>query len=142
LIALPLTVPLIPSVDAGDESVILPLSFDPDWVQLRVKVPVYAPLYCPFHFPDRPLLLDAVAVGVTVAVVVALADEVGVLALVLLLLPPLLPHPAPITATSDKKIGSRRVEGCRRIGCPFLLVLSNGDGIRARRPAKEGKPSP
>jgi hypothetical protein len=81
-------------------------------------------------------------VGVTVTVVVALADDVGALALALLvvLLLPLLPHPTAITATSDKTVVSRRVEGCLRIGCPFLLALSNADGIRARRPAKEGKP--
>ena len=44
LIVLPATVPLIGMVPLNDESVIVPLSFDPDCVQFSVNVPVNAPL--------------------------------------------------------------------------------------------------
>ena len=45
LIEPPLTDPVMPVVSGGSESVIVPLSFEPDCVQLRWNVPVNAPLY-------------------------------------------------------------------------------------------------
>jgi hypothetical protein len=51
--ALRCTLPLIPYFPLGFESVIDPLSFDPDRVQRSVNVPEKAPLYRPSHVPAR-----------------------------------------------------------------------------------------
>ena len=51
-IEFPVTTPLrltVPSV----ESLMLPVSFEFDCVQVRVNVPLNAPSYCPDHVPER-----------------------------------------------------------------------------------------
>src|SRR5689334_8635667 len=44
-------------VPLGKESLIVPVNFDPDCVQRRVKVPVYPPLYCPDQVPESAVLV-------------------------------------------------------------------------------------
>jgi hypothetical protein len=89
----PPTVPVMPGVLGGAESAILPVRFEPDWVHLRVKVPVYLPLYCPFHVPDRPLAALAEVVVLAVVAVLAAALDFDVVVEL-----PLLPHPVAISA--------------------------------------------
>jgi hypothetical protein len=45
----------------------LPVTLDPDWFQVSVKVPVKTPLYCPDQLPERSTAAGA-AVGVAVTV--------------------------------------------------------------------------
>jgi hypothetical protein len=95
-------------VTAGSESVMVPLSFDPDCCQVRVNVPWEAPLYCPDHVPESP----PVATAVVDACALLVAVEIGgvVVGGVVLL------QPTAITASSDMTaVSSRpddRGEGC------------------------------
>ena len=56
----------VPAVD----SLMVPLSLDPDCVRLRTNVPEKVPPYVPVHLPERPLSDVVVWVVVVVTVLV------------------------------------------------------------------------
>jgi hypothetical protein len=55
-----------------DEILMVPLSFEPDCVQVRVNEPWYEPLYCPDHVPERLAEAGAAVDGAVLAAGVAL----------------------------------------------------------------------
>jgi hypothetical protein len=73
LIESPCTVPLMGVLELlKDEILMVPLSFEPDCVQVRVNEPWYEPLYCPDHVPERLAEAGAAVDGAVLAAGVAL----------------------------------------------------------------------
>jgi hypothetical protein len=63
LIVSPFTVPLISRLPDPEDSLIVPLRFDPDCCQSRTNVPWKVPSYCPDHVPESPPVSAAALVA-------------------------------------------------------------------------------
>lgn len=83
LIVLPATTPLIWRVPGVVESMMVPVSVEPDCVHVSVNVPWKAPPYCPDHVPERSpvagggFVVGAAVGGATEGAVVAGGDVLG-----------------------------------------------------------------
>ena len=127
-IEFPVTTPLrltVPSV----ESLMLPVSFEFDCVQVRVNVPLNAPSYCPDHVPERSTVAaEGLAAGglepVDGETASGLVATVGDGELLLLL------QPMAITASTASNEARPRCEVGRRdlLGSALIAVRSSLSG--------------
>ena len=128
-IEFPVTTPLrltVPSV----ESLMLPVSFEFDCVQVRVNVPLNAPSYCPDHVPERSTVAaeGLVTGGVEVDGETAsgLVATVGDGELLLLLL-----QPMAVTASNASNEARPRCEAgrCDLRGSALIAFRSSFSGL-------------